>query len=257
MELGEKLRQARQDAGLSQKQLCGDVITRNMLSQIENGSAKPSMGTLQYLAARLGKPVSFFLEEQAVTLPNQQIMEAARVASGRQVLDLLEQYQGPDSVFDPERWLMEAIVCLNLARETVAEKPSYARELLQRAAEAGEKTPYYTRALERERLLLCHRAGIRVNPEQLPSLDEELLLRAESAATPEQEAALLEAVQVKNQRWYFLRGKCYEWTEDYQKAAQCYHKAEDGSGEIYAALERCYSHLEDYKKAYEYACKQR
>ena len=66
MELGEKIRCARQEAGLSQRQLCGSEITRNMLSLIENGSAKPSMKTLQYLAARLGKNVSFFLEETAV-----------------------------------------------------------------------------------------------------------------------------------------------------------------------------------------------
>ena len=257
MELGEKLRQARLDAGLSQKQLCGDVITRNMLSQIENGSARPSMGTLQYLAAQLGKPVSFFLEEQAAVLPNQQLMEQARNAQGRQVLALLEQYQGPDPVFDRERYLLEAVTCLNLAEETAAEKPSYARELLQRAAEAGRKTPYYTPALERQRLLLCYKAGMAVDPAQLPSLDEELLLRAEAARTLEQEAALLEAVQKKDRHWYYLRGKAYEWTEDYQKAVGCYHQAEDGSKEVYAALERCYSHLEDYKKAYEYACKQR
>ena len=38
MELGEKLRQARLEAGLTQRQLCGDQITRNMLSLIENGA---------------------------------------------------------------------------------------------------------------------------------------------------------------------------------------------------------------------------
>ena len=32
MELGEKLKQARLEAGLSQRQLCGEEITRNMLS---------------------------------------------------------------------------------------------------------------------------------------------------------------------------------------------------------------------------------
>ena len=62
MELGEKLRQARLEAGLSQRQLCGDHITRNMLSLIEHGTAKPSMDTLKLLAARRGKPVIFFLE---------------------------------------------------------------------------------------------------------------------------------------------------------------------------------------------------
>ena len=59
MELGKRLQQARLEAGLSQKQLCGDRITRNMLSQIEHGTAKPSMTTLQYLAERLGKSVGY------------------------------------------------------------------------------------------------------------------------------------------------------------------------------------------------------
>ena len=68
MELGEKLKQARLEAGLSQRQLCGEEITRNMLSLIENGAAKPSMKTLQYLAGRLGKSVSFFLEEETLSI---------------------------------------------------------------------------------------------------------------------------------------------------------------------------------------------
>ena len=78
MTLGEKLRQARQEANLSQRALCGGEITRNMLSRIENGAAQPSMKTLRYLADRLGKPVSFFLDEQAVASANQEVMESAR-----------------------------------------------------------------------------------------------------------------------------------------------------------------------------------
>ena len=78
MELGEKLRLARLEAGLSQRALCGDEITRNMLSRIENGAARPSMKTLRFLAARLGKPVSYFLEEDTVCSPNQKSMTTAR-----------------------------------------------------------------------------------------------------------------------------------------------------------------------------------
>lgn len=63
MTMGEKLRAARLEAGLSQRQLCQGLITRNMLSQIENGSAKPSLPTLQALAARLDKHVQYFLED--------------------------------------------------------------------------------------------------------------------------------------------------------------------------------------------------
>ena len=79
MELGQRLKQARLEAGLSQRQLCEDLITRNMLSQIENGSAKPSMETLRYLATQLGKPISFFLEE-AASSPNQTKLQTAREA---------------------------------------------------------------------------------------------------------------------------------------------------------------------------------
>ena len=99
MELGQRLRQARLDAGLSQRQLCGEEITRNMLSQIENGSARPSMDTLRYLAGQLGKPVSFFLEEDTVSSPNNGLMESARAAfraeNWLQVQQVLRQVRFP------------------------------------------------------------------------------------------------------------------------------------------------------------------
>ena len=66
MELGQKIRTVREAAGLSQRQVCGDTITRNMLSRIEHGTVRPSMATLSFLAEKLGKPVSFFLDEDAV-----------------------------------------------------------------------------------------------------------------------------------------------------------------------------------------------
>ena len=66
MTLGEKIKQARLEAGLSQRQLCGEEVTRNMLSQIENGAARPSMATLSYFAARLGKNISWSILAYAV-----------------------------------------------------------------------------------------------------------------------------------------------------------------------------------------------
>ena len=75
MEMGELLRKARLEAGLTQRALCGDRITRNMLSQIENGTARPSMATLQYLADALGKPVSYFLGEVVLTANQQRMLQ--------------------------------------------------------------------------------------------------------------------------------------------------------------------------------------
>ncbi len=54
MKLGEKIRLARLNAGMTQSQLAGDFITRNMLSQIENGLAMPSLQTALYIADKLG-----------------------------------------------------------------------------------------------------------------------------------------------------------------------------------------------------------
>ena len=73
-----------------------------MLSRIENGAAQPSMRTLQYLAGRLDKPVSFFLEDQAVVSSNRQVMESARqlydLGQFAQAMALLGNYAGPDPV---------------------------------------------------------------------------------------------------------------------------------------------------------------
>ena len=142
MALGQQIRQVRLDAGLSQRQLCEGLITRNMLSQIENGNARPSMDTLQQLAQRLGKPVSYFLEETPGKLPNQAVLEEARAAAASQRLEILQRYQAPDPLFDLERWLLEALTCLELAGNAIAEqKLTYARTLLEQAKTAGEKTP--------------------------------------------------------------------------------------------------------------------
>lgn len=61
MTLGEKIYRARKEQKLTQTALAGSFITRNMLSKIENGSAKPSLETLEYISGRLKMPVGYFL----------------------------------------------------------------------------------------------------------------------------------------------------------------------------------------------------
>ena len=158
MELGEKLRQARLEAGLSQRALCGDAITRNMLSQIENGAAKPSMSTLQYLAGRLGKPVGFFLEEQTLLSPNAGIMTQARQAYAardhRGVLQHLAEYREPDPLFDMEKKYLSALSALALAEDTMTAQPQQAERLL---SHISRDSIYYTEAMEQKRRLLLQR----------------------------------------------------------------------------------------------------
>ena len=63
MTIGQRILAARLEAGLSQRELAGETITRNMLSSIEHDAANPSLATLRYLAGRLGKTVSWLLGE--------------------------------------------------------------------------------------------------------------------------------------------------------------------------------------------------
>ena len=60
-DIGRRIREARVLAGLTQEELAGGDITRNMLSRIENGAALPSLPTLCSLADRLGIPAGAFL----------------------------------------------------------------------------------------------------------------------------------------------------------------------------------------------------
>jgi len=63
MNIGAKIKELRISKGLTQAQLSGDRITRNMLSCIESEKAMPSLDTLLYLAERLSVPPSYLLSD--------------------------------------------------------------------------------------------------------------------------------------------------------------------------------------------------
>ena len=146
MDLGQRIKQAREEAGLSQRQLCGETITRNMLSRIEHGTVRPSMSTLAFLAEKLGRPVSYFLDETTITSPNVQRMANARECyMAGEYAGALEHLDGcrlPDSTFEWEMDLLRARCLLELAAAALEEgRLPYAAELLAGAEEAGRKTP--------------------------------------------------------------------------------------------------------------------
>ena len=264
MELGQRIKEARLAAGLSQRQLCGDTITRNMLSRIENGTVRPSMTTLQFLAEQLGKPVSYFLDESTVTSPNLQVMSHARQCYRREdyagTLAALEKYESPDETFEDEKLLLQAKCYLILAEKALAQgKQPYAAELLCKAEQVGKHSAYYSPEIERERLLLLAHTGEKVH---LPANDRELLQRAQQALTEGNIQRCIQYLDAAEDRtapqWRLLRGEAYFAHRDYENAAACYLAAEECyPSRVWPKLEACYQMLEDYKKAYEYACKQR
>lgn len=57
IELGKKIRETRISKRMTQNDVVGTFITRNMLSQIENGTASPSIKTLEHIAKALDIPL--------------------------------------------------------------------------------------------------------------------------------------------------------------------------------------------------------
>lgn len=257
MALGELLRQARLEAGLSQRELCGETITRNMLSQIENGAAKPSMDTLRYLAGRLGKPVAYFLEEAAS--PEEILLEKARKAYAKgnfaDALALAKEVKHRE-----EGALLVALSAMGRARQVLAEgRRPYAAALLQEAAQP--ECIYYTEELERSRLLLLAKATPETIGEiekALPKEDASLLLRARVAlqnGDPEKAARLLDAAEEQmSEEWCLLRGECHLALGAHESAVRCFMPVEE---QALPQLERCFEALGDYQKAYYYAKRQR
>lgn len=59
LRLGERLRQLRMAAGMTQTDLAGDRFSKEYVSQIERGKTRPTSETIQWLADRLGVDAGF------------------------------------------------------------------------------------------------------------------------------------------------------------------------------------------------------
>ena len=263
MELGEKLKQARLDAGLSQRQLCGDTITRNMLSQIENGSAKPSLATLQALCARLGKPVSYFWED--APSENLTLLYQASSQPPEQALSMLKGYLSPDPMLEDGYHLLLARCYLLLAKLALSENRTvYAQELLQKGEAACTEAGNAGRIFRRQFTVLQYQAGIEhasALAVKLPDNTDEMLLRAKAALEQQDAAkclACLAAADRQTPEGLLLKGDALMAGQDYENAIACFYPLEkDMPQAVYPRLEICYRELGNFQKAYEYACKQR
>src|SRR5947209_4826312 len=65
-DVGQRLRRARQEKGLSLAQLGGTELTRGFLSAVETGRSSISLKALSLVAHRLGLPVSYFTDDRPV-----------------------------------------------------------------------------------------------------------------------------------------------------------------------------------------------
>ena len=146
MTLGQKLKQTRLARGMTQSQVVGDRITRNMLSQIENDLASPSVGTLEYLASVLNVRLSWLLadeQEEAEAGRTQRLRELLKSGEYAACLEL-----APEHVPDDEQALALAMAAAQCAQRALeAERFDTARHLAQRGLAWNNGSLYASAAL--------------------------------------------------------------------------------------------------------------
>lgn len=239
MTMGQRILQARLEAGLSQRELAGEEITRNMLSSLEHDAANPSVGTLRYLAQRLGKPVSWFLGEDGVS----EGIAAFENGEYRRSRSLMTSGE--------KRWLEPLAILREAEQALQAGQIPYALQLLQ---ELGEpESPLFGRELHRSAAILRCRCG------EIADIPEDggLLCKAAQALRSGRFAdarRYLQAIDQREERWEESMGECCFQEGNYAQAKEHFLRCPE-SPRIISRLEVCFRELEDYKMAYHYAKK--
>lgn len=169
MTLGQKIREARQGRGMTQKELVGDYITRNMLSKIENDSATPSVRTLEYLAGALSLPTGYFLSGAPVsdgTVPDG-LDEARSAYRARRWADCLAALEADSRAgTTDEGYLLHAHAGAYAARDALAAgHVAEARELAETAQYYNQEGMYASPHLAAELALILGECLTRLGEE--------------------------------------------------------------------------------------------
>ena len=117
-ELGKRLKTARLSKKMTQSEVAGNFITRNMLSLIESGNATPSMKTLEYLSGVLDIPMDKLLAdswEESSEVPDfQTLRDAKKLLTDQKYVQLLENVKA-EGIFKDELHAIRSIAHLKTA----------------------------------------------------------------------------------------------------------------------------------------------
>lgn len=172
-QLGIRIKEARLAKKMTQSDVVGDFITRNMLSQIESGNAVPSIKTLNYLAGVLEISPSELLREpngeKADTSPEellknisedsvyplyQKVKELVKNGSFAETLPLFEKLLEKKEFADEVTFLYARVSCSLAAIKQQEGKLEDALSLAKIAEQYAGEGLFSSQSLKTEALLL-------------------------------------------------------------------------------------------------------
>lgn len=159
MSVGEKILHLRKEKKLTQSDLVGGEITRNMLSRIEGGKALPSLPTLLFLAERLGVSAGYLLDDERTLFEDKKALAMPKIKAAyarenyKEVLRLYERDLGE---YDDELAYLLADASLGYAKELLHKgKMLSAESIVQKGLGFAESTLYATTHIEAALSLLA------------------------------------------------------------------------------------------------------
>lgn len=164
-ERGRRIKEARIAKKMTQSEVVGTFITRNMLSRIESGAAAPSLKTLEYLASVLDIPISTLMpqnenEETDIFVSDaERLVNAKKLYSREQYADALSslEQEGENHQLADEFAAVKARCCLRLAEQLADENSPKAADYAKEAAALSEIGFYANDGLKAEAVSLLGR----------------------------------------------------------------------------------------------------
>lgn len=157
--LGRRFREARLAKHMTQSEVVGTFITRNMLSQIESGNASPSIRTLEYLSEVLEIPLSELIDNtdnaEAEEHPYLNLKQLFMAEHYHEVCLSIKEYLQESHPFYDECCAMYSRSCLALGTQAY-EKKDYRKafDLAKDANQYAQLGCYASRDIKTKALLL-------------------------------------------------------------------------------------------------------
>lgn len=270
MTLGEKIRALRKAQGLTQAEVGGKVVSRNMLCRLEQGHVMPSIETLCHIAEVLKVPVGYFFDEEDDLFyykKKQSFAKIKKLFYGRKYSSCIQELEKLGGTDDECAYL--SAVCYTECGVSCVKNGNLerAKEAFAHAEEYCQKTVYDTAALSMKRLLYLPVARNVQSP--LLEFDEKAYLSVCNDTYPTDFYKYL----MQDAEYTYRDGRYAEHIfakrlmreRRYSDAALRLHRIEDTRSTqpydaylfygLYTDLEACYRELFDFERAYRYAAK--